>query len=392
MITEIWDIIAASIHGEVLSASERMELARWLESDDRHKRIYERLKTVYGEQVSFGKTGKVDADQAFRKNLVMLKRRKRNVWWSRNAVRMGYAALFVVVSAIAVFLYYQMNVTGHMVEVAANESITAGSSKAVLILSSGERVILEQRDSLTIRESESMINNRGHVLTYSVSEPVSRPKLDSNVLNIPRGGEYRLVLEDGTMVWLNSESRLKFPVVFGKEERRVYLEGEAYFVVSEDRDRPFVVCARNACVEVLGTEFNVNSYADNSEVCATLVDGSVKISSQSGGGGFRVLKPSEQGICDVVTGEVVSKKVNTGLYTSWKDGYYAFEQESLENIMHTLGRWYDMNVFFANRRVRNLKFSGRVRRYEDIVNFLDVMKLTDDVSFVVKGKTITVMD
>lgn len=381
---KIWDNIAAHIHGEKVTEQEQEGLQEWLEADPENRKIYHRLNTFYRENAS---CGRVDPDIAWENNRRRLgqKRKTTQRLFIRN---LSWAASVILVISVGTLLFYRF--AGDRViqqpVVAVKNEIQPGSPKATLTLASGETVNLREAE-MTIRQKQSMIRNENYVLEYTAAEQTENSPVEYNMLDIPRGGEYTLKLEDGTQVWLNADTRLRYPVAFGSKERRVYLEGEAYFQVRKDASRPFIVCADGVDVTALGTEFNV-SCGKNAKVFTTLVQGVVNVRTQQGTN--RILKPSEQAICDEDRATVEVRKVKTALYTSWKDGYYAFEQQPLEEIMNTLLRWYDIHVFFTDSEVGKIRFSGRLKRYDDISNLLTMIKLTNDVNFEVKGKTIIV--
>lgn len=374
---EIWEIIAALIHREECTADEQARFRQWREELG-HEEIYDRLRKFYQENAF---AGSVDVEKAWRKNRYKRKhmRRPAVLRW------MGYAALLLLTVGSGLYLLSRQE---KQVEVAIRilqPTIRPGSPKAILTLTTGEKVDLQEHRQ-PIREKAGIIRNENNLLAYSSQPPQEEEKLEYNILDIPRGGEYQLRLEDGTRVWINADTRLRYPVAFGKNERRIYLEGEAYFEVQKDATRPFIVCVGRVEVLALGTQFNVSSFGH--KVFATLVEGAVKI--DAGRVQSRVLKPAEQAIVMEGTEDIEVKQVNTALYTSWKDGYYAFEQQSLREIMQTLARWYDIEVFFGDEEVSRLRFSGRLKRYEDISNFLSMIRLTNDVSFEMKGKSIIV--
>ena len=210
-----------------------------------------------------------------------------------------------------------------------------------------------------------------------------------NQLDIPRKGEYRLVLADGTRVWLNSESSLKYPVAFQGNERKVYLEGEAYFEVSKDEHKPFTVVTGESSIRVLGTSFNVRAYADEAQLCATLVEGKVRLSHAQQS---LILSPDEQGVVTLASGKLEKRKVDASLYTVWKDGRFVFENQTLEEIMNTLSRWYDVKVFYTNEQVKQAMFNGNLKRYDDFDQIVKMLELTGVAHFKINGETIIISE
>lgn len=388
MDNKIWDIIAARIHGENLNQEEEQELRKWLQERDEHVRIFRNLQDVYTEVGICCRKSEIDIEQAFQKNQKILSRgnsQKRK----RIFRHWGIAASLILLMGVTGALYVTLSDNEPETEMAREEQIHFGSPKAVLTLASGETVALGEKGHQVFYGETGVILDTNNVLEYKSADSVSLDEARLNMLDIPRGGEYQLVLEDGTRVWLNSDTRLRFPAAFGKKERRIYLEGEAYFDVKKETDRPFVVTISDINITVLGTQFNVSSLGEEKGVYTTLVKGSVKVEKENHSS---ILQPDEQAFCGADRKDIVIRKVNTRLYASWKDGYYAFERQSLGDIMNTLARWYDIQVAFTNQKVRDLRFSGRLRRYENIDNLLELIKLTNDVDFEIEGKTITVIN
>lgn len=209
-------------------------------------------------------------------------------------------------------------------------------------------------------------------------------------MTVPRGGEYSLVLGDGTRVWLNAGSKLKYPVRFNGSQRRVFLSGEAYFAVERDTAHPFIVSGSSGEIRVLGTEFNIRDYEDEERVVTTLVKGAVSYTGKNLKQGEIVMKPGEQ----VRAGRRGEKpellQVNPKEFISWKDGIYFFNKESLEEMMKTVGRNYDVEVFFNGEALKKLRFSGQLKKYERVEEFLQFIETGGDVTFIVKDRTITV--
>ena len=210
-----------------------------------------------------------------------------------------------------------------------------------------------------------------------------------NTIDIPIGGEYQLVLADGTKVWLNADSKLRFPVSFTAERREVYLEGEAYFEVAKDSEHPFIVHISRGAIEVLGTGFNVRDYREEQKTVTTLVQGKVVYRSERQPGREIMLEPGFQ-IKDEEGGSLQPRKVDVILYTGWKDGKYVFENATLEEIMQVLSRWYDIAVFYKREEVKKLHFTGDLERYKTINDFLEFMEIGGNVRFSIKGKTVLI--
>ena len=203
---------------------------------------------------------------------------------------------------------------------------------------------------------------------------------------VPRCGEYRLVLSDGTRIYLNAESSLRFPDVFG-DERKVYLTGEAYFEVAHNPNKPFFVEAKNLQIQVLGTSFGVRVYKDEDYALTTLEEGQVNIHTATSS---VTLKPGEQ--AKLHDNEITVNKVNTCSYTAWRNGKYIFINESLGNIMKTLARWYDINIFYTSSKLEQIQFTGELIRYKNIEELLSKFEILEKVKFEIRNNTITIKE
>ena len=272
----------------------------------------------------------------------------------------------------------------------AKSVMQPGASKAILMMADGKEVVLEQGQNLNI-----LLNERVRVATSSqgiVYEEYGKGMVteEYNKLTTPVGGEYSLVLSDGTKVFLNADSELTYPVEFSDGKRIVDLKGEAYFEVHKDSLRPFVVRMNGAEVTVLGTSFNVNTYGDDGQIYTTLVNGSVRVSSVKNGQA-EVLKPGMQSVMDVQSGQLTVREVDVEPYVAWREGRFVFRAMTLDLIMRQLQRWYDFEVFYQNPELKDYEFRGVIKRDMDLDKVLSVIKVTTNVDFEVKGKVITII-
>lgn len=377
-------IIAKSFREE-LSVEEQAELEAWKNSSPEHPEMLERFShysfleaKLVAEQLS----GKESAWQSFRHRQQEFRHRRRIRRWS-------YAAVVVVVMAVAAILFYRPSRMPANHPVMAEQFLPAGKNQAVLTLANGRKINLEKQIAAVILQDEGLsVDTAAGCIAYKPME--NQPgEIRYNQLEVPRRGEYRLVLADGTKVWLNSESELKYPVAFQSNERRVYLRGEAYFEVAKNARCPFIVETEETAVQVLGTSFNVRAYTDEGRVYTTLVEGSVRLSC---GRGKLMLLPDEQGIVCAATGEISKQKVNTLLYTAWKDGRFVFENQTLEDIMRTLVRWYDVNVLYTSERVKEAMFNGNLKRYDDFNRIVEMLEMTGVAHFKINGNTIVISE
>ena len=272
----------------------------------------------------------------------------------------------------------------------AKSVMQPGTSKAILTMADGEKVMLDRERKLDIQLNERMrVASNGQGIVYEENGK-GVVKEEYNKLVTPIGGEYRLTLSDGTKVFLNAASELKYPVEFMGDRRVVDLDGEAYFEVHKDNQRPFVVRTKGAEVCVLGTSFNVNTYGDDGRIYTTLVNGSFRVLSVKNGQ-EKVLTPGMQGVMNMQTGQLMVREVDVESYVAWREGRFVFRTMTLDLIMQQLQRWYDFEVFYQNLELKDYEFRGVIKRDMDLDKVLSVIKATTNVDFEVKGKVITII-
>jgi transmembrane sensor len=261
-------------------------------------------------------------------------------------------------------------------------SIEPGSKKAKLILADGTTVDLSKNVSLKESDGTAIENNSDNELCYNGASSHSAGKI--NTLVVPKGGEYQLRLSDGTKVWLNSGSTLRYPTVFDSKRRAVTLEGEAYFEVTKNKHLPFSVNVKGLDLVVLGTTFNVNAYNPAKGISTTLVEG--KISMEMGGGKRYTIKPLENITYNFESETyTIEKNVDVSLFTSWKDGLFWFENKSLGEITDRLSRWYSCEIVYKDESLRNMKFTGLAEKKRPIEYLLDLISEIKDVDYEVKN-------
>ena len=289
----------------------------------------------------------------------------------------GAASMALVVALSAVFL---MRREKPVSQVSSLPAELAWGQMPVLVLPNGEKRVLPQNDTAVcwqgqggdIRiDSRTLIMN-GDVQSKEAEEPVYY------TMNIPYGGEYSLVLPDGTKIYLNAGTSLRYPNHFCGDSREIFLSGEAYLEVARDEERPFIVRTSEVDIRVLGTVFNINAYPDGDYVRTTLVAG--KVEAQCGEERI-LMEPGMQVAYNKAMRQADYFPVDVHLFTSWKNGYYDFEEMSLGELMQVLSRWYDVKVEFAEPDLKKLKFSGRFKRYEDVGLLFERLEYTKDVSF-----------
>ena len=378
---DIAAIILAYLRDEVDEEGLR-ELNVWLEESDSHKALFARIQDEKMQYEDIQKILSYDAGGAWQvvQQKAAWRRRKRLT----RVYRVAVSVVIIFGVAIAFLLREEATTVVPVVKV---EEITPGRSMAKLTVASGDVYHLDslhQVDLIT-----SLAENNGKEVVFidrQLEEGASEIKY--NKVEIPRGGEYQIVLGDGTRVYLNAQTELRFPESFASSEQRlVYLSGEAYFEVTKNPYKPFVVQCKDYAVKVLGTSFNVNSYEGDETSKTTLATGKVEIDMD---GKQTILNPGQQAI--IKNGEVNVKEVDVEVYTTWMFDNFRFQSESIQEIMTKLSRWYAIDVFYMNESVRNYHFTGYLPRYAKIADVLELLSLTTNIKFDVEGKTVIVME
>ena len=381
----VYELISGKLDDR-LSPMEETELSDWLAEDVKHEKIYAEIKKIRDQVKLLHRDFTPDTENVLKR---VKRGRGRSIgfryWWK-------YAALFILPLGVALILWQGMK--NESVEVHRQFSAVSrpGGERAILKLYDGKTIMLDStmKSSLIAHEANVRIEmDSNHLLRYSSYDSIGITDANkNNELIIPKGGEYQVVLADGTKVWLNSASRLIYPQSFMGKERRVVLSGEAFFDVTHDAERPFVVETSRMNVKVLGTRFNVNDYDDNEEVSTTLVNGSVEIFS-GGQQAFRLV-PGEQAYGK--ENELEKREVNVRLYTSWIDGKFLFNNTELEEIAKQISRWYDVEIFFSSENVKKVRFTGAIVKFKPLDDLVRMIESTSQVRFSVKGKTIVISE
>ena len=359
------------------------EVTAWLKEKD-HVELLDEIAAIR-QKLSGQSYGENDEEEFLHleKSIYDQKSRRMTLRWSIAAS---------IILLVGLFVGRTINEVRDMHEEQelAKNVMQPGTSKAILMMADGKEVVLEQGQNLNILLNERVrvaTSNRGIVYEEHGKGVVTE---EYNKLTTPIGGEYSLVLSDGTKVFLNADSELKYPVEFSDGKRIVDLKGEAYFEVHKDSLRPFVVRVNGAEVTVLGTSFNVNTYGDDGQIYTTLVNGSVRVSSVKNGQA-EVLKPGMQSVMDVQSGQLTVREVDVEPYVAWREGRFVFRTMTLDLIMRQLQRWYDFEVFYQNPELKDYEFRGVIKRDMDLDKVLSVIKVTTNVDFEVKGKVITII-
>ena len=375
-------LIARYLSDEI-GEEEQAELTRWRDESPENERLFQEICKEENIKQNMQKRQTSHAEDGWEG---VQRKIQRHRFRHRILNICKYAAIFIFPVAIAtVAIYKSGNEPQPLSQV--EEQIVPGGKKAVLILDNGEAIDLKSTSGVELKEKDgTVIQVDSTVLNYQQAPARTSEKLAYNKVNVPRGGEYQLMLSDGSKVQLNSMSSIRFPVQFAQDCRLVELEGEAYFEVSKT-GQPFIVQTKGMKIEVLGTTFNISAYA-NEEYQTTLVSGSVKVQTENGSN--RILKPSEQACITPGSNQINVRNVDTAFYTSWIHGKINFKDQRLDDIMKTLARWYDMDVVYENEATKELRFGCYVNRYNEITPLVKLLEQTGRVTVTVEGKTIKI--
>lgn len=379
-----WRTIMGKMKGD-LSVEEERQFQVWYDANPKHRVYFKRLLDMWekGEYATI----LIDVEALITDFDRYAKRRvaRHKISVYRRLMHMAAVmALFIVLGGVVFFLTGR----GTMENVTSLVKLEPGSSRGMLTLADGTIVSLDEIKEGVINENGTLIQSMQGEISYVPGTPLEKGKKENNMMTVPRGGEYSLVLSDGTKVWLNSQSQLRYPVRFEGKERVVELEGEAYFEVARDAGMPFIVKAGGHEVKVYGTCFNVSAYREDGNLVTTLEEGKVGLLAY---GEEYFLEPGEQASVVSDTKKVLVRAVNTSIYCSWRGGAFLFEEERLETILTRLSRWYNVDVFYQNESLKDLHFTGDLGRYEDFSDLLSLIEMTTNVYFNVKGQTITVL-
>jgi len=377
------ELIWKSVNGTA-SDEELAFLNGWLDEDDSHRKYYEKARQFFSNGSSLNFT-----------------REKMDTAWKkfeekeRLSARLSGRIVLVAASVVAGLLvtgllfYFPGNMKPKDQPAEQVTAINPGTGKARLTFEDGRTFDLTTDAELLIREQGTTIRNKENRLEYIASGD-RQQEAEYHILQIPRGGEFSLVLSDGTKVWLNAGSLIRYPVEFTGNVRRVDFEGEAYFEVAPDKKRPFRIMTGNQQVEVLGTSFCITSYEEDPAILTTLVEGRVQVSLKNDPDVFQVLNPNEQSYYPKNGNTILKRTVDPSPYIAWREGRFVFQDELLVHIMQTLSRWYNVDVIFAGEKAKHMRFTGNLERYAGFEEILKKIEKTHEVKFYVKGNQITI--
>jgi len=376
-----------------LTEIETAELKDWAQLSLENRKILEDL----------GNEGYIEAgiknQQTFNiENALLRIKKEADVDKGRTYKLIKYitiAASFFLVSFFG-FYFYQKKINTSGVSTARNK-INVGGSNAILTLANGDTIVLNgvKNGRVAVQGNTVLNKTKEGKLVYVPAEDV-QGVVGYNTITTPRGGEYELTLSDGSRVWLNSASSIKYPTVFTGEKRAVEITGEVYMEVAKMKNRPFIVSSKGQQVEVLGTHFNINAYSDEPLTTTTLLEGSVRVSVPQAGIAPHtppsrrnvLLSANQQALRSRQELKVVTANVEE--VVAWKNGYFRFNNDDIHSVMRKLSRWYDFDFVFDGG-LPGEGFNGTISRYKNINQVLAMLEYSNAIHFKIEGRRITVM-
>lgn len=365
---EIARIIAKSVLDDI-SPEEHTLLEEWSGASSGYRAVYE-------EATSGNIVGNFDRDAtgidktrelAAIGDKIRRRKRRRTISWSISA-----AAIFAAVMFVGLFIGGRME--------AIPPGITPGSAVAILEMGDGRQVRLDTLQNTLIEQNgvEASLCDQNRIVYMPSNGDQGGDVV--NTLHVPRGGEYKVTLGDGTHIWLNAGSSLEYPLRFGSAHRRVKLQGEGYFEVAHDTERPFIVETQEQVLTVLGTKFNISAYPEDGVTVTTLCEGSVQV-EEPVGGRQAMLAVGQQAQLVSGAAEFALSTVNAQEFTRWKDGIFLLDEQSLGQVMHNIARWYDIQAAPVDTAGQHIVFKGNLPKYEELDKLLGMIEKISPVRF-----------
>lgn len=372
---------------EIINEEDQKELIHWLCESEKHREEYNKIQKLLSSEESIW--------QDYEEGRILMEKRikKMDFWRDQGKIRrlrgmVKIAAAVILFFCLSMSLFLWINEVEQPLEITTVPIIEHGESKALLELADGKRINIRADTYLKVREIDgTQISTVGSLIKYTKCDTQlnNNKSLNYNTLIIPRGGEFSLELADGTKVWLNAESKLRYPVYFSENERRVEMEGEVYFEVKKNREKPFIVTVGGMNIQVLGTSFNVLAYHEN--VITTLIEGKIELKKENKN---MILLPNQQASWQ--NDQFHVKQVDARNYVLWKEGIFYFENANLETILEGMARWYNVDILYMKPELKLKRFSVEIKRYEDINVILEKIEKTKRVKFKIIDKTIHVYE
>ncbi len=376
-----WELLMKVLSGELPESDP--DFVSWLAEDEENQKLYKSLTTPDRKDTRLFNTKKMYRKVESELFGKPAGKSIHNIW-------LKYAVAASILALLSFSAYYLIDKQKDKNFIAQAESssvpIEPGSKKALLVMGDGSS--LELKDEFQLEKDNGTVikNDTFGIVSFQQHEQKAKPEYHS--IKVPLGGEYELKLADGTHVFINSGSILKFPSFFDGKERRVELEGEAYFEV-EKSEYPFIVTIQNNEIEVLGTSFNVSAYNEDLSLNATLVTGSILMKTASNDKGYQ-LHPGQNLNLDKISEQVKIENVDTEIYTAWIRGEYIFRNQPMGDILERLSKWYDFEMKFENMEIKKMRFTGSVNKKRPLRYFLHQIQEVTNIKFNEYGNMIEV--
>ncbi|WP_343674253.1 FecR domain-containing protein [Chitinophaga sp.] len=356
------------------NAAETADLYNWLQTSGSHRAL---LKTMQQEfQKALTDQPEIPAEISDRietkllQSITTTKTKIKHIWY--------YAAASIAAAVLLLFILKQPASQLTKTQLATT-AIAPGTNKAILTLSNGSTVILDSAGNQTILQGTTTVLQKNGQLQYA--SKTTNEATVYNTLTVPRGGQFNIILPDGSHVWLNAASSLRYPTSFNGNERRVDITGQGYFEVSPNAKQPFIVQVNNMEVQVLGTAFDIMAYSDEKSVNTTLVQGAVKVNDKR-------LFPGQQAVMDPSTGQITIRDADIEQVIAWKTGFFEFDNARLSDILRQLSRWYDIDINY-NQKGNEKLLGGRISRSLPLSDILHMLEANGPV-FELVGRKLTV--
>jgi hypothetical protein len=392
-----WKYLIGKYIDDTCTKDELSQILKLIENEKNTEGLTQILKENWEKLKSENTNSESDLDSKF--SMLMREARQEAPVYSigpynrRKKRKMYYAAaaaIFICMISIGAYYFlkpeYQNQISSTQNSKIDKNDVNPGENKAVLTLADGSSIILDSnRNGTLATQGNTKILKLNGMVSYNNLSKKNNTVL-YNTISTPRGGQYQLILSDGSKVWLNAASSLRFPASFSGKERKVELLGEAYFEVAKNAAKPFKVKTNGMEVEVLGTHFNINSYEDESAIRTTLLEGSIKINKQ---GSSSLLKPGEQALLNK-KGEIkIINHADVEEAIAWKEGKFQFDKADIHAVMRQIARWYDVDVAYQGSV--STHFGGTISRHVNLSQVLNMLHLTGEVKFEIKDRKVVVM-
>jgi len=303
------------------------------------------------------------------------------------------AAAIIVFCTAGLLIIRERNIKQNAAELAAKRAqtqIVPGGQKAILTMANGKVIVLANAANgvlANIGGNKILKRTQGQIVYDAKGAGAQADEVGYNTLTTPRGGEYQVILPDGTKVWLNAASSITYPTQFTGNERHVKLTGEAYFEVAKNKKKPFYVAMNDVQVRVLGTHFNISAYGDDDAITTTLLEGSVQVTKNKS---VSLLKPGQQAIVKPASDDIAVSDANIEDAMAWKNGYFIFNNDNITGIMKKVSRWYNVDVYYA-ADLSDQQFGGSYYRSKNINELLEYLEMIGKIHFKIQERRITVM-